>query len=116
MPIVLDDVESNDTASEADFSDFLADIVNQDADSLDDLEASSKATTLFNPSPPHLCGVESDASRAAKLCKLGDTETEMTVAENGRNSSKRKTRKKHRQSQSKCQIHSLLSICLTPYR
>jgi hypothetical protein len=115
MPIVLDDVESNDTASEADFNDFHADIVNQDTDSLDDLEASSKATTPFNPSPPYLCGVESDASRAAKLCKLGDAETEMTVAKNGRNSSKRKTRKKRRQSQSKCQIYSLLSTCLTPY-
>ena len=94
MPIVLEDLESDDTASEADFSDFR---------SLDDLEASSKATTPFNPSPPYHCAIESDASRAAKLRALGDVETEMTVAENGRNS-KRKAREKHRQSQSKCQI------------
>ena len=97
MPIVLEDLESDDTASEADFSDFRADSMKQDGHSLDDLEASSKAATPFNPSPPYHCAVESDASRAAKLRALSDVETEMTVAENGRNS-KRKAREKHRQS------------------
>ncbi|KAI9858489.1 MAG: hypothetical protein M1813_007442 [Trichoglossum hirsutum] len=93
-----EDLESDDTASEADFSDFRADSTKQDRHSLDDLEASSKATTPLNPSPPHHCAVESDASRAAKLRTLSDVETEMTVAENGRNS-KRKAREKHRQSE-----------------
>src|SRR2546421_11754024 len=100
MPIVLEDLESDDTRSEADFSDFCTDSVKRDADSLDDLEPSSKATTPFNPSPSYHCDVKSDANRAAKLCKLGDVETEMTGAENGRNSM-RKARKKRRQSQSK---------------
>ena len=93
---VLTDLELDGTASKADFSDFPADSMKQDGDSLDDLEASSKATTPLNPTPPYHCAVESDASGAA----LGDVK-KMTVAENGHNS-KRKAREKHRQSQSKC--------------
>jgi hypothetical protein len=97
MPIILEDLESDDTALEADFSDFCAGGMKQGADSLDDLKASSKATTPFNPSPPYHCTIKSDASGVAKLCELGDVETEMTVAENDCNS-KRGARKKRRQS------------------
>lgn len=88
MPIVIEDSESDATASKADFSDFPINGMKWNADSLDDLEASSKATTPFSPS---------------KLCELGDAQTEMTLAENDRNS-KRKAWKKRRQSQSKCKI------------
>ncbi len=76
MPIVLKDLESDDIASEADFSDFRVDSMKRDADSLDDLEVSSKATTLFNDSPRYHRAIESDARGAAKLCELGDVETE----------------------------------------
>jgi hypothetical protein len=44
MPIVLDDVESDDTVSNANLSDFRADSINQDADSFS-LEASPKTMT-----------------------------------------------------------------------
>ena len=111
MPIIVEDLESDDTASEADFSNFRAYSIKQDVDSLDDLEGSSKATTPFNPSPPYHYAIESDVSKAAKLCELSDIETEMTVAENGRNS-KRKAGKKRRQSQSKVS-NSLIAIYMS---
>jgi hypothetical protein len=68
----------------------------QNADSLGDLEASFKATILFNPFPYH-CVIKSNASRAAKLYELGDVEIEITVAKNSCNS-KQKAKEKRKQS------------------
>lgn len=96
MPIILEDLESDDTALEADFSDFCAGGMKHGADSLDDLKASSKATT--HSILPLLITVISRVMRAElRSSELGDVETEMTVAENGCNS-KRGARKKRRQS------------------
>jgi hypothetical protein len=102
MPIVLDDVESDDAASEVDFSDIRPDSVNLDADSFS-LEASSKATTPFSPSPP--CRHDPDGITGGPA-KLSETNvgTEITEAENGHRLLKCKAGKTRRHSQSGYQI------------
>jgi hypothetical protein len=102
MPIVLDDVESDDAASEVDFSDIRPDSVNQDADSFS-LEASSKATTPFSPSPSCHHDPDSIASGPAKLSETS-VEMEITEAENGHGLLKHKAGKTQRHNQSGCQI------------
>src|ERR1700687_3042915 len=100
MPIVLDDVESDNAASEVDLSDFRAESINQNVDSFS-LDASSKATTLFSPSP--LCHHDPDsiASGPAKLSET-NVEMEITEAENGHGLLKRKAGKTRRHNQSRC--------------
>jgi hypothetical protein len=100
MPILLEEPESDDAASVADYISFRADGMKRDANSLNVLEVSSNATTSFSPSPPYT------KSNTAGAAKLGGVEVEMetTKAENGRNPSKRKARKARktrRQSQSR---------------
>jgi hypothetical protein len=99
MPIVLDDVELDNAASKVDLSDFHADSINQDTDSFS-LEASSKATTPFSPSPPCHHDLDSATSRPAKLSET-DVETEITEAENGHRPLKRKAGKTQRHNQSR---------------
>ena len=100
MPIVLDDVELDDAASKVDLSDFRADSIYQDVDSFS-LEASSKATTPFSPSPPCYHDPDSITGRPAKLSET-NVETETTEAENGHRHLKRKAGKTRRHSQSRC--------------
>jgi hypothetical protein len=102
MPIVLNDVESDDAASEVVLSDFCVESINQNADSFS-LDASSKATTPFSPPPPCHHDPDSIASRPAELSET-NVEMEIIEAENGHRLLKRKAGKTRRHNQSGCQI------------
>jgi hypothetical protein len=69
MPIVLDNIESDNTVSKVDLSDFRAESINQNTDSFG-LDTSSKATTPFSPSPPCHHDPDSIASRLPSLVRL----------------------------------------------
>ena len=72
-----------------------------DVHSLEGLEASTYAKSSFNPSPLHHYDAMSNTSGVAKTSEPDD-ETEITEADNGRNSSKRKARKRRGECQSRC--------------
>jgi hypothetical protein len=102
MLIVLDNIESDDTSSKADFRDFRADSIDQDADSFS-LEASFKATTPFSSSCPCHHDPNSIIGRAAKIGEI-DIETDITETENSHRPLKRNASKTQRQNHAEIKV------------
>lgn len=100
MRIVLDDVESNDAASEVDLTDFRIDSITQDTDTFSP-EAGSKAATPFNLFPS--CHSDPDSVTNGP-CKLNETVIEMEIieTENGHKHLECKVGKARRHNQGGC--------------